>query len=100
MKNGQGVYWWADGRKYIGGFQNNKMHGIGFMADDNSKVKMGLWQDGKRLHWLHQDIEESNSLSARTKEVLYLITAAKFECNHQGKQYNKMDNEILLTIMD
>lgn len=37
MINGKGLYTWADGRKYSGDWQDNKMHGFGYYS----------WPDGK-----------------------------------------------------
>jgi hypothetical protein len=51
-KHGNGVYTWADGRKYDGQWVNGKQHGIGkyVMADKNER--MGEWNEGKRVRWL------------------------------------------------
>lgn len=32
-KHGQGTYTWPDGKRYIGQWQNNKMHGAGKCID-------------------------------------------------------------------
>jgi len=51
-KEGQGRFFWPDGRKYEGGWRNGKQHGIGTYTSASGKTKQGEWQEGKRLHWL------------------------------------------------
>ena len=52
-KNGYGIYTWADGRKYEGNWKDGKQHGIGkYTTDGNEKI--GEWANGKRLNWIEE----------------------------------------------
>jgi len=51
-KEGYGIYYWTDGRKYEGWWTKGKQHGLGIYIDPNKKsVKYGLWEHGKRATW-------------------------------------------------
>lgn len=54
-KEGNGIFYWPDGRKYQGGWKNGKQHGIGTYTSASGKTKQGEWSEGKRLHWLSND---------------------------------------------
>ena len=55
-KHGFGVYTWADGRCYEGYWLKGKQHGIGtYLVLKESKVKFGLWEDGKRTEWFNEE---------------------------------------------
>ena len=43
MKNGLGVYTFADGSKYSGEFVNNEYHGMGKFEWFDGKVYEGNW---------------------------------------------------------
>ena len=34
-RDGHSIYLWKDGRKFVGEFKNNKMHGMGTMSSPN-----------------------------------------------------------------
>jgi len=51
-KEGQGIFYWPDGRKYEGGWKNGKQHGIGTYTSAGGKTKQGEWDEGKRKAWL------------------------------------------------
>jgi hypothetical protein len=51
-KDGFGVYYWTDGRKYEGWWHKGKQHGLGQYVDSGKKtLKYGLWEYGKRVRW-------------------------------------------------
>ena len=54
-KHGYGVYHWPDGRRYEGYWANGKQHGQGRYIVSNKEVKVGIWEDGKRIKWLEGD---------------------------------------------
>jgi hypothetical protein len=48
MKHDHGAFEWADGSRYVGNWQNNKMHGQGHFKDaSGNKPFKGLWQNGR-----------------------------------------------------
>lgn len=59
MKEGQGTFTWADGRKYIGLWKAGKQHGEGFFIFKNGLKKKGEWIEGKRKMWIgEEEIEQ------------------------------------------
>ena len=44
----RGTFTWPDGRKYEGGYQNDKKHGVGTFTWPNGKCYEGNWSDGKQ----------------------------------------------------
>ena len=60
MKDGQGIYFWADGAAYQGSWQNGKKHGTSFYVEKQNpsssskqlKIRKGIWENGKRKEWL------------------------------------------------
>ena len=55
-KHGFGIYFWADGRKYEGMWENGKQHGEGKYTSADGKSRRGLWKDGKRIKWVDEDV--------------------------------------------
>ena len=53
-KEGQGVFYWPDGRKYDGQWLNGKQDGVGVYSTANGKSRKGEWKDGKRIAWVDQ----------------------------------------------
>jgi hypothetical protein len=47
-QNGQGTFTWADGRKYIGEYKDDKRHGQGTLIFSNGDKYVGEWKKGKR----------------------------------------------------
>lgn len=45
--HGNGQYYWPDGRKYIGQYQNDKKHGRGIYTWKDGKEYDGEWLNGK-----------------------------------------------------
>ncbi|MEM7106454.1 MAG: caspase family protein [Bacteroidota bacterium] len=45
--HGQGTYYWADGSKYVGGWMFNKRHGKGTHFFANGQVTKGYWANGQ-----------------------------------------------------
>ena len=50
-KHGYGVFEWPDGRKYKGEWDNGKQHGKGVFVNADNTEKEGIWNDGKRVKW-------------------------------------------------
>ena len=48
-KHGYGEYTWADGRMYLGEWQEAKQHGTGIVVLPNNIAKKGIWQNGKKI---------------------------------------------------
>jgi len=48
-KHGYGKFYWKDGRKYIGNWEDGKQHGEGVMWKDNTMIK-GVWLKGKLVN--------------------------------------------------
>lgn len=58
---------WADGRSYEGSWSNNNPHGTGKFITTSGEIKIGLWENGKRVKWhntkhLNQKRLELNNL--------------------------------------
>ena len=54
-KEGYGVYYWVDGRKYEGWWYKGKQHGLGTYIDNaKGSIKYGLWENGKRVKWFDE----------------------------------------------
>ena len=52
-KEGHGVFTWNDGRIYDGNWKNGKQHGEGkFFNPKKNEWKKGIWEDGKRIKWI------------------------------------------------
>ena len=51
-KHGKGIYYWADGRKYDGMWENGKQHGEGVHTQKDGLAKTGIWVRGKRIKWV------------------------------------------------
>ena len=51
-KHGYGVYTWADGRMYKGGWNAGKQHGEGVFIDAQQKEKKGEWNMGDVVRWI------------------------------------------------
>ncbi|CAK66896.1 unnamed protein product (macronuclear) [Paramecium tetraurelia] len=55
---GYGIFYFGDGRKYIGTWNDGKQNGLGIYYQDERHYKIGEWQNGQRQHWLNdQEIE-------------------------------------------
>ena len=51
-KDGFGTFEWSDGRKYRGLWKNGKQHGDGeFFNIKEDAWKKGVWCEGKRISW-------------------------------------------------
>jgi len=46
-KNGEGIYIWSNGDKYIGEFNHNQFHGKGTLISDHATY-IGGWNNGKQ----------------------------------------------------
>ena len=47
MMNGEGVFEWADGRQYFGGYVNDKKQGVGMFKWADGNKHIGEWLAGK-----------------------------------------------------
>ena len=48
-KHGQGTYTWADGSKYVGEYKDDKKHGQGTMTLPDGQKIVGVWKDGELI---------------------------------------------------
>ncbi|MBO7490755.1 MAG: hypothetical protein J6T88_10795 [Bacteroidales bacterium] len=48
LKNGWGLYIWANGNVWYGEWSNDKMNGIGIYINNDGTYYYGTWQNGKR----------------------------------------------------
>ena len=66
----EGVYTYADGRKYEGEIQVKSPHGKGTMTFPDGKIQSGIWDDGAYLYDLaeHQKREEQRLTLLRQEE--------------------------------
>jgi len=48
MRHGQGVCYWEDGKRFIGRFKNDQLHGSGKMIYPNGDVYQGEWKNGAK----------------------------------------------------
>ena len=56
-KDGEGEYEWPDGRKYKGSWKDGKQHGEGLFYIADKKIwKKGIWNNGKRIKWIDENI--------------------------------------------
>lgn len=55
------MYQWADGRKYSGEWKMGKQHGKGKYILSEGSVKIGIWEDGKRIKWVDEGDETAAS---------------------------------------
>ena len=53
LKNGFGVYEWADDRKYEDEWQNNKMHDRGYFEWPDGRKYKGKWKNLKAAWIFH-----------------------------------------------
>jgi hypothetical protein len=52
-KEGHGIFSWPDGRKFDGNWKNGRQDGEGkFYNPKNKKWKIGIWKEGKRIKWI------------------------------------------------
>jgi len=47
-----------DGRQYEGGWLQGKQHGTAKYTNATGKVRIGIWDRGKRLKWLEETTPE------------------------------------------
>lgn len=45
--HGEGVFTWLDGKKYTGGYQNDKREGYGIFDYPDGKRYSGFWKNSK-----------------------------------------------------
>ena len=46
--NGYGEFYWKDGKKYFGYYNNDKKNGFGIFFWPNEKFYIGFWKEGKQ----------------------------------------------------
>ena len=49
-KHGQGTFTWPRGNKYMGQWKNDKQHGQGTMTYTSGKIEKGIWENGKFMY--------------------------------------------------
>ena len=57
-KDGEGTFYWPDGRRYIGFWKEGKQHGRGTYINQEGEEKIGEWKNGVRVCWLTNEEEE------------------------------------------
>ena len=51
-KKGYGEFIWPDGRCYRGEWLNGKQHGKGAYVTSSGQERYGEWKEGKRIRWI------------------------------------------------
>ena len=51
--NGYGEFYWKDGKKYFGFYDNDKKNGFGIFYWPKEKFYIGFWKDGKQMELLN-----------------------------------------------
>lgn len=64
LKDGQGVYFFDDGRAYVGGWSHGQQHGIGFTVFPNQKIIKQNFEAGKRKERLDAEPAETETVKA------------------------------------
>ena len=92
-KDGFGIHYWPHNRFFIGFWKCGKQHGIGKYIKGNV-IKYGVWKEGKREKWI-EEREFTNDLDSGDDNYSYFfqwnITKLKkyMEVNDLGKKSNK-----------
>jgi hypothetical protein len=60
LKHGEGIYFFDDGRVYVGGWVHGQQHGIGYIIFPNQKIHKQNFEQGKRKERLYDAIESEN----------------------------------------
>jgi len=59
--DGQGIFEWPDGRKYIWSYRDDKKDGDGSFYCTQKKIwKKGIWDNGKRVKWIDGESSEKS----------------------------------------
>jgi hypothetical protein len=66
--NCYGTYTWADGRKYIGEFKDNELHGKGSLSFSNEDVYIGEWRNNLRNGHFNVYYENGNTYTGQLKD--------------------------------
>ena len=64
LKDGQGVYFFDDGRAYVGGWSHGQQHGIGFTVFPNQKIIKQNFEARKRKERLDAEPAETETVKA------------------------------------
>ena len=51
MEDSYAQFFYPDGHKYYGGFQDDKRHGSGTMSFPDGKQRSGRWANGELVKW-------------------------------------------------
>lgn len=52
-KEGQGTFYWPDGKVYKGEWKDGVQHGVGYLTEaDGKSTKKGQWKQGNFERWL------------------------------------------------
>ena len=58
-----------DKRKYDGGWLNGKQHGRSTYTNNKGVVRIGLWENGKRIRWLSEQPEAAADKGLNSEKV-------------------------------
>ena len=51
MKHGFGIYYWPNGKRFEGNWENGRQHGEGKYIFPEKYVKYGIWDKGNRIKY-------------------------------------------------
>lgn len=70
-KHGYGTMIWPDGRKYQGFWKEGEMHGKGKFTEINGTTWLGIWQNGKLAkNNMIENQEAINSISESSRDFI------------------------------
>ena len=52
-KGGKGTFYWPNGSRYEGFWENGKQHGVGTYINEEV-AKVGEWFEGERVRWINK----------------------------------------------
>merc|ERR1719259_198481 len=72
-KHGPGVFYWPDGSRVIGIWQNGRQHGVGTHFNEDGVARKGKWKSGNLEQWLGKaDPEENERSDGKENEVVFV----------------------------
>merc|ERR1712217_48144 len=54
LKEGEGTFLWADGRRFTGQWKEGKQHGVGLFRTAHGDQRVGEWREGVRVCWVDE----------------------------------------------
>lgn len=68
-KQGRGVFTWPDGRQYDGQWLNGKQEGVGIYYNAKGELRYGRWSNGKRIAWIQEgDYNQAMEMQHQTPQ--------------------------------